>query len=166
MAQTSCPRCQATGGKAHSFEKVGMLQDGKTLVFYTCPAQATEAEDSPEAVQYYLTHLEATRPHPWIWIFDCKGMKAKDLIQSGMGRHLADTVQKTYFDTLLGIYIVHPSWAMKTLIRFLKPFLRKETYARIHLCSLGLIDTVNTLERAGIPRYEMANLTKKLTADL
>jgi hypothetical protein len=142
-----------------------MLNDGKTGVFYTCPAQASEADDSPEAVTYYLTHFEATKPNPWIWIFDCKGMKVRDLIKSGVGKKLAETVQKTYFDTLLGIYIVQPNWAMKALITFLKPFLRKETFARIHMCSLGLIDTVNTLERAGLPKYELSSLTKKLTTD-
>lgn len=159
---STCPRCQAKPG-AHSFEKVGVLQDGKTNVFYTCPAQAIEAEDSPEAIQYYLAHFEQTKPNSWIWIFDCKGMKAKDLIKSGMGKKLAETVQKTYFDTLIGIYIINPNWTMKALITFLKPFLLKETYQRIHLCSLGLIDTVNRLERAGVQKSDMISITKKLT---
>lgn len=162
MAST-CTRCQTTGGKAHSFERIGCLTDGKTNVFYTAPANAMEEDDSPEAVTYYLAHFEETRPNTWIWVFNCKGMKTRDLIKSGIGRKLAEVVQQTYFDTLLGIYIVNPSWAMKALIAFLKPFLRKETYQRIHVCSLGLIDTVNTLERVGLPRTDMVTLTKKLT---
>jgi hypothetical protein len=157
-----CSRCQETNGRAHSFEKIGVLKDNKTTVYYTNPALAEEEDDSPEAVQYYLAHFESTRPNSWIWLFNCKGMKTKDLIKSGMAKKLAETVQKTYFDTLLGIYIINPTFSIKTLITFLSPFLRKETKARIHLCSLGLIDTMNKLESAGVQNAELNVLTKRL----
>jgi hypothetical protein len=158
-----CPRCATTNGKAHSFEKIGTLKDNKTNLFYTCPGMAEEQDDSPEAVSYYLAHFETTRPNPWIWMFDCRGIKSKDLIRSGMAKKLAEVVQKTYFDTLLGVYIVNPSMTIKTLLAFLSPFLRKETKAKIHLCSLGLIDTINKLEIAGVQRNDLHTITKKLT---
>ena len=157
-----CSRCAATNGTAHSFECLGSLKDSKTNLFYTCPQAAEEQEDSPEAVSYYLAHFESTRPNPWIWIFDCRGIKSKDLIKSGMAKKLAETVQKTYFDSLIGVYIVNPTLTIKALLTFLSPFLRKETKAKLHVCSLGLIDTINKLEIAGVSTPTLATITKKL----
>jgi hypothetical protein len=159
----NCPRCELTGGRAHSFEKIGTLNDSKTNLFYTCPSLAEEQDDSPEAVQYYLAHFESTRPNPWIWVFDCKGMKSKDLIKSGIGKKFVEAVQKNYYETLMGVYILNPNIAVKTLLTFVSPFLRKETKAKIHLCSLGPIDTINTFERLGVQRPALNVLTKRLT---
>ena len=158
-----CIRCQATNGKAHSFEKIGSLKDNKTNLYYTCPALAEEQDDSPEGLTYYLAHFEATKPNPWIWIFDCKGMKSKDLIKSGLGKRMAEVVQQTYFDTLLGIYILNPTFGIKALIAFINPFLKKETKAKIHVCSLGPIDMINRLESIGVQRNDLLTITKKIS---
>ena len=159
---TKCPRCIATNGKAHSFEMIGYLRDGQTHIYYTSVADATEADDSPESVSYYLHHFEETKPHKWIWIFDCKGMQTKDLIKSGMSKKLSDTVQNTYHNTLLHVYIINPTMAIRALLTFLHPFLLKETRNKIHVCSLGLIDTINKLETAGVPGTEIKGITQKL----
>lgn len=162
MSCLSCPRCLETNGKAHNFEKIGVLKDSNTNIFYTCPGLAQDQDDSPEAVSYYLAHFETTKPNPWIWIFDCRGIKSKDLIKSGMAKKLAETIQKSYFDTLLGVYIVNPTITIKALLTFLSPFLCKETKAKLHICSLGLIDTMNKLERVGVQKLDITTLTKKL----
>jgi hypothetical protein len=161
---TKCPRCTETGGRAHSFEWIGHLRDGVTNIFYTSLANSKDPEDSPDTLAGYLFHMQETRPYPWIWIVDCRGMKSKDLLCSGLGKALTDIVQHTYIETLSGVYILHPSIAMNALIQCIKPFLYKETRQRIHLCSLGLIDTVNRLESAGIPRTEMITITKKIAS--
>jgi dTDP-4-amino-4,6-dideoxygalactose transaminase len=38
-----------------------------------------------------MAHFEETRPNKWIWIFDCQGMKTKDLIKSGVAKKLAES---------------------------------------------------------------------------
>ena len=160
---TKCQRCQATNGRAHSFQKVATLEASSTNIFYTAPALAEEAEDSPEALQHYLAHFEDTKPTSWVWIFDCKGMVSKDLVKSGMGKRLAEIVQANYFDTLLGVYIVNPTWAMKTLLAFLMPFLRKDTRAKLHVCSLGPLDTVQRIQSLGVKGNEINSITRLLT---
>ncbi len=159
----SCSRCLATNGKAHSFEKIGILQDNSTNLFYTCPANALEQDDSPEALQYYLAHFESTRPNPWIWIFNCRGVNSKDLIKSGLGRRLADSVQQNCFDTLRGIYIINPTTTIRALILFLYPFLKKDIKSKIHICSLGPIDAINKLQSLGINTQDINTLTRKIT---
>ncbi len=161
---TKCPRCKETGGRAHSFEHIGHLRDAKTHIFYTSLAEATDPEDSPDTLQGYLYHMNETRPHPWIWILDCRGMKTKDLLQGSLAKQLADVVQHVNIETLVSVFILQPTWAMNALIQFIKPFLYKETRQRIQMCNLGLIDTINRLENAGVARTELSTLTKKWTS--
>ena len=160
---TSCPRCKENQS-AHSFEKLGTLRDGVTNVFYTNPAEATEPDDSPEAFQYYMAHFRDTEPQPWIWIFDCKGMKIKDLSQSTLARKLTDAVQVKYKDTLRGIFVINPTWSIISLFTVIKPFLHKEAKARIHICSFGLIDTINKLENIGVHTTTLKKLTTRITS--
>jgi hypothetical protein len=162
MLQTKCPRCQATNGRAHSFQKVATLTSSTNL-FYTAPALAEEADDSPDALPYYLAHIEDTRPNPWIWIFDCKGMLSKDLLKNGMGKRLSEVVQTNTFDTLVAVYIVNPTWTIKTLLTFLHPFLRKEMRAKLHVCSLGPLDTLQRIQSLGVKEGEIHSITRLLT---
>ena len=157
---TLCQKCQTSPKPAHSFEKLGTLLDGKTAVFYT--AARYDADDSPEAIQYYLQHFQETRPNPWIWIYDCKGMVSKDLVQSSSGKQMAEIVQRDYGDTLLGVYIVNPNWAIKALVQFLLPFMKKEIRQRVHMCSLGILDTVQKLEKAGVQQQQILTLSKRI----
>ena len=163
---TKCSRCQETSGRAHSFELLGTLRDNTTHVFYTSLANSMEPEDSPDTLAGYLFHMHETRPHPWIWILDCRGMKSKDLLRSGLSKTLTEVVQHTNIETLHGVYILHPTMAMNAVIQCIKPFLYKETRQRIHVCSLGLIDTVNRLESAGITRPAMIKITQKLAGSV
>ncbi len=159
---TSCPRCTATGGRAHSFEWIGHLRDGTSNIFYTSLADATDPEDSPDTLTGYIHHMKEVQHTPWIWILDCRDMKSKDLLRTGFVKQLTDVVHHVYFETLHAVYILHPTMTMNALIQCIKPFLYKETRKRIHLCNMGLIDTMNRLENAGIPRSEMTVITKKI----
>ena len=159
---TQCSRCKETGGRAHSFEYIGHLRDGISNIFYTSLADATEPEDSPDTLAGYLFHMQEVQAHPWIWILDCRGMKSKDLLRSGLAKQLINVVQHTNIETLHGVFILYPTMAMNAVIQCIKPFLYKETRNRIHLCNMGLIDTINRLESAGVPRQEMSHITRKL----
>jgi hypothetical protein len=160
---TFCSRCKATNNKAHSFEKLGTLRDGITNIFYTCPALATEPDDSPEAFQYYMAHFQETEPQPWIWIFDCKGIKTKDLTQSKLARKLIDAIQTKYKDSLKGIFIINPIWCITSFFTVVKPFLHKDAKSKVHMCSLGLIDTINKLENMGVHSNALQKITIHLT---
>ena len=164
FSASSCPRCAATNGRAHSFERLGVLSDSRTQLYYSCPAMQEEDDNTPEAIQYYVAHFESTRPHPWVWVFNCKGMRAADLIRSGLARKMAETAQQPHFDTLREVYIVNPTTTMRALLAFLSPFLKKEMRARIKVCTLGPIDTIHTLERIGVQPSELTAITRKLTA--
>ena len=74
---------------------------------------------------------------------------------------MAETVQNTYYETLMGVYIINPTTTIRALLTFLSPFLRKESKAKIHVCSLGPIDTINRLESLGVQKQDIGTLTRK-----
>jgi hypothetical protein len=87
-------------------------------------------------------------------------MKVKDLTKSTLARKLTEAVQHKYKDTLRGIYVINPIWSITSLFTVIKPFLHKEAKARVHICSLGLIDTINKLENVGVYSHALQKLTK------
>jgi hypothetical protein len=158
----TCPRCAETGGRAHSFETIGTLSDGKTAIIYSRPSLGTEPEDAPDNIYYYTLHFASTQPNPWIWILDFRGSKVADFLKSGIGPNLRQAIQANQFNNLSGLFIVNPSWAFKAVLAFIKPLLKKETFAKIHLCSLGPIDIIHRIEHLGIGRPELHVITRKI----
>jgi hypothetical protein len=163
---TSCSLCFSTNGKAHSFHHVGTCTDLQTHIYYTAPSKCTGPVDTPEAVDYYLLHLQDTKDKKWIWIFDCQNMSSKDLFNTSVTKKFSKIVEEVYFDTLLNVYIVQPTIGIKAIWSFIKPFLEKETCKRIHFCSDGLLDVVLTLEKRGVKRQELTSLTQNLQSPL
>ena len=154
---SGCIKCTEKNQKIHSFEFIGHLRDDKTRIYYTNPS-----DNPPEEIIYYLHHFEETKPHPWVWILDCSEVNTKELLNSKIIKQLTDLSKTTSYDTLLHVFVINPSTTIKTLLTILNPFLLKETRNKIHLCSLGLIDTINKLESIGLPGTEIKSLTKKL----
>ncbi len=150
-----CVKC--TQQKIHSFDFIGHLRDNKTRIYYTNPSN-----NSPEEILYYIHHFEETKPHPWVWILDCNGVLTKDLLKPKVVQMLKELSQTTSCDTLLHVFVINPSTTITALLNILNPFLVKETRNKIHLCSLGLIDTINKFQNVGISKTEINLITKKL----
>ena len=149
-----CKLCEESGGTAHSFQKLGTLNDGQTNIFYTSPRRALIKKDTPE---------NDTLPNPWIWIFDAKGMKTNDFISNGSGKKVIDIMQEIYGKTLKCAYIVNPTTPMRMFLGIMRPFMKKETNARVYMCSLGLIEMVNKLQEVGINAAELATVVNLVT---
>ena len=132
----------------HSFDKIGILADGTTSLYYTKPALATE-DESPDSINDFIQHFEDTRPNSWFWIFDCKDMKSKNFVSNGSGLKMAKLIQTEYYSSLNGIIVINPSTTMNIFLGIIRPFLKSETKAKIHVCSLGLINIVNKLQSIG-----------------
>ena len=158
-----CKLCAESGGTAHSFKKLGTLQDGQTNIFYTSPRRALIKKDTPENVDDYIEHLKDTSPNPWIWIFDAKDMKTNDFISNGSGKKVIEVIQEKYSKTLKCVYIVNPTTPMRIFLGLMRPFMNKETNARVYMCSLGLIEMVNKLQEVRINGAELATLVNLVT---
>lgn len=161
---TSCPRCQLTGGKSHHFEKVGTFLSNYTPVsiFYTNPARTVEHLDAPEAPQWWMSHFESTKPNKWIWVFDCQQTSNGQLMSIQSSKRLVNLMYESHKNTLQGIYVVQPTWAMKTFLQILTPFVKKDVRHRLHIFSNGLLDTVSRFQALGIQGQELQSLTRHL----
>ena len=144
-----CELCLKTDNKAHSFVKICTLEDN-TALFYTAPRLAEVQTDTPDNVQFYVDHFDETFPNPWIWIFDCKDMKANNFISNGVGRRVADLLQTEKYQTLKTIYIINPNMILRMFIKFISPFLKDATKARFKVLSLGPIEILSTLQGHGV----------------
>jgi len=156
-----CKLCTEVPG-AHSFQKLGTLNDRKTNIFYTSPRRAMSKKDTPENVDFYIEHLKETLPNPWIWIFDAKGMTTRDFISNGSGKKMIDVIETDSYKTLKCVYIMNPTTTMRIFIGLMRPFMKKETNARFYMCSLGLIEAMDKLQGAGVVPGDLGSIMKLL----
>jgi len=157
-----CRKC-LEGIPVHSFDKLGVMSDGKTTLYYTKPSIAVE-DHSPDNVADFISHFEDTRPNNWFWIFDCKGMKSKDFISNGSGRKMTEILQTPHYSTLSGVFIVNATMTMKVFLGIIKPFLKRETTAKIHLCSSGLISFADKLQSIGSAQKDIQKVINLVNA--
>ena len=155
-----CKKCLVK--PVHSFSKIGTLGDGASALYYTKPSIAQE-DDSPDNMTDFFEHFEDTRPNPWFWIFDCKDMKSKDFISNGSGIKMAGVLQTSHYETLKGVFIINPTMTMRVFLGIIRPFLKKETNSKIHMCSLGLINTVDKLQKIGTSQKDIQFIMKLIT---
>jgi hypothetical protein len=160
----TCPRCQLTGGRSHHFENLGTFisNDTPISIFYTNPAKSIEVVDAPEAPHWWMAHFEATKPNKWIWVFDCQHTSSNQLMSIHSAKHLVKLMYDSHKDTLQGIHVIQPSWAMKTFLQILTPFVKKDVRHRLHIYSNGLLDTVSKFQSVGIRGQELQILMKNL----
>lgn len=158
----TCPRCQLTGGRSHHFEKVGtfLSNDTPVCIFYTNPALSTEVIDAPEVPQWWMAHFEATKPNKWIWIFDCQNTSSGQLMSIPSAKRLVSLMYESHKDTLQGIYVIQPTWAMKTFLQILSPFVKKDVRHRLFIYSNGLLDTISKFQSLGVKGNELQTLMK------
>jgi hypothetical protein len=161
---STCPRCQLMGGKSHHFENLGtfLLADKPVSIFYTNPARTVESADAPEAPQWWMSHFESTKPNKWIWIFDCQHTSSSQMMSIQSAKRLVSLMYEVHKDTLQGIYVVQPSWSIKTFLQILTPFVKKDVRHRLHIYSNGLLDTVSKFKGLGIKGQELQTLMKNL----
>ena len=155
-----CKKCIENGGKSHSFDKIGILNDGITHIYYTSPIRAEEVKSPDDELDLFGEHLKDTLPNKWIWIFDSKGMKARDFISGSSGKKMVELIQEKYQDKLIGVYIVNPTSILKLFLNLINPFIKNDIKSRVHTCSLGLIDTVNKLQNAGVSTKDLHVIMK------
>ena len=124
-----CDICQRLPG-SHSFTKIGVNEN--INYFYTCPAKAIKYDDNKGILKHYKGMLDNYPNEDWIWVFDGKGFEMKHAINIGLAIDLAKLIA-TYKNTLKKIYIINPSWHIKSIINITAPFLPDEIKKNIHI---------------------------------
>jgi hypothetical protein len=162
MPPVTCDRCRETDGRAHNFEYLGIVPNTQTHLFYTCPANATEQQNTPQAIEAFAAHFQETEGKPWIWIFNCQGMKSNDYVQSGAAGKVKDILKGEAFQTCQAVYVIQPSMAMKLLVKFILPFTSTHMRSKLHLCSLGPLDVYHRLQKVHVPSPILNSVMQKI----
>lgn len=155
----SCPKCRE-GRKAHSFEKLGTLQNGVNI-YYTCPARRDDFNDD-NFLPDFSQHLRATEGNPWIWIFDCNQYEAKHMLGIRDSLGLLKLFETTYKETLQAMYVVNEAWYFHLFLASVKPFMKRETAAKLVQIGGSPLQAALELERRGIPLAVSARLREPI----
>ena len=111
-----CEKCPSS----HSLVKID--ENEEQVIFYTCPANATNNETAG-IVDHYNGVLGELGGKKWIWVLDLKDFKMQNFLEIGNGVALAKLISEKYSHHLQKIIIVNPNSYTSTIIKLIKPFL-------------------------------------------
>jgi hypothetical protein len=113
---------------SHSFHK--LAKQGKTQLFYSCPAEATKYYDTEGIVQHMCELLDENKENNWIWIFDGRGFGIKHSLQIGTCMGIISVLKK-YGDTLEEIRMTNTNPYVKSIFKACHPFIPNTLYNKI-----------------------------------
>jgi hypothetical protein len=120
----NCPLC-AMNPKNHSLKF--LKEENNVLYFYSCPGEAIMYFDV-EGILYHYDNVfsEIPRDKEWVWIFDASGFGLKHVLNSQVGRRLAELITEKYGDNLKEVLVYGFSSYVSTMYNIIKPFLSEK----------------------------------------
>ena len=115
-----CPKCHINPN-THSFRIIE--ENDKQTIFYTCPADAIEYNDTNGILLHYENMLKNNGEKDWIWIFDCARLEIKHSFELNTSKRIAELVSNKYMHNIKQIYIINPNFIINIIINFIWPFL-------------------------------------------
>jgi len=133
----TCRTCAEEPG-SHSLRELMVDQDG-TVVFYTCPAEASKYNDQKGIMEHYEGTLSdrVGDGTPWIWAFDPKGFSLKHLVEVGIATGIASLINDKFSKNLRHVMILNPSWVVNIVLTIVRPFISEELRNKIKICRNG-----------------------------
>jgi len=114
-----CEKCPTS----HSLTKYSETPD--LLVYYTCPAIATNNE-TDGIIYHYNGMLSEINGKNWIWILDLKDFGMKQFLEIGNAIALVKLITKKYSNNLKKIIVVNQNSFTTIIYKIIKPFLTSE----------------------------------------
>jgi hypothetical protein len=111
-----CEKCP----NSHSLLKYE--ETSERIIYYTCPANATNNETTG-IVNHYNGVLGEMGNKNWIWILDLKGFGMQNFLEIGNGIALAKLITEKYSNHLQNIIVVNPNSFTSTIFNIIRPFL-------------------------------------------
>jgi hypothetical protein len=118
----SCKLCEADP-TSHSFKFKGTFNH--VNYYYTCPAEATNY-DSQGIVTHFDILLSENKNKKWAFIFDCKGLSRRQLLEVTTGIELTKLIANKYSESLERIIIINKNIYLNMLITILSPFFNEK----------------------------------------
>jgi hypothetical protein len=96
------------------------VKNSKTI-FYTCPADAIEYNDTNGILSHYENMLKINGDKEWIWIFNCDRMELKHSMEFNTAIGILKIISEKYMHNIKQIYFIN-STTIPLLINKLEPF--------------------------------------------
>jgi hypothetical protein len=115
---------------SHSFMEMKKYNDIR--IFYTCPSEAKKYNDKEGILEHYNNMLKQVKhDEKWIWLIDSYGFETKHAIDISLAKGLASLIVNNYFNNLMKIIIINPTWHIKILCNAIIPLYDKKVSEKI-----------------------------------
>jgi hypothetical protein len=87
-------------------------------LYYTSPAAAALIKSDADFAGFKAL-LDPLKTKPWIWIFDCRGMKTEHYMNINFVRKMAHTIEHEHATSLQAVWVLNmDSWMRKMATLF------------------------------------------------
>ncbi len=119
-----CYKCYINPN-AHSFKilKSTNIQFFSKTIFYTCPADAIEYNDTNGILSHYENMLKINGDKEWIWIFNCDRMELKHSMEFNTAIGIAKLISEKYMHNIKQIYFINSNYILNIIMNFIWPLL-------------------------------------------
>jgi len=118
--------------------------------YYISAARAIDYKETEKTYSYFKSHIESASHNKWISIIDCAGMKQRHYSSIGLIHKVVKLLTTEHKDKLEKIWILHPNSWVRATLAIVKPFLSKETQAKIRIFDSNKLILYTDLEKAGL----------------
>jgi hypothetical protein len=118
--QNICPKCHINP-QAHSFRII--KEDSTKTVFYTCPADAEEYNDTNGILLHYENMLTNNGKKDWIWVFDCDRLQIKHALEFNTAMGIIKLISEKFIHNITQIHIINTNYVTNIILNFTLPFL-------------------------------------------
>lgn len=136
-----CPICQKDP-TAHSFQQIPAKNNFVNL-FYTCSAKATQYFDHTGVLNHIDLLLIENGDKPWVWVFDCTDFTLAHAMEINLGLAISKMITQKYGESLLKIWIIHPTWTIQIMMNAIWPFLSKDLKRKVEITHYSLVEIQN-----------------------
>jgi hypothetical protein len=147
---------------AHCFLQIGAV-DGVNI--YYASAGRTNDLSSTALIEHIANTIQPNQP--WIWVFDCKGMTTKHLMQldliKGLLKIFTQPQYRDYITRFIGINMVPTA---QKLLDMILPMLPGDPTSGIDKCGSSPLEILACMQRAKLSTDMMRWINKAAILDL
>ena len=103
--------------RRYSFKQIGIHADGRTSVLYTAPAEADIVTTDADLAGF-KSLMDPYRASPWIWVFDCRGMKMAHYTNMRFCRALHHILTTEHSTSLQAVWILNINTWLRGVLGF------------------------------------------------
>jgi len=124
-----CEKCPTS----HSLIKYD--ETSERVVYYTCPANATNNE-TDGIIYHYNGVLSEMNGKKWVWVLDLKNFGMKHFLEIGNAVALTKLITEKYSNNLQKIIVINQNSFTNIIYSIIKPFLTSKIQSIVYFSDI------------------------------